>query len=82
MKGYDYLREQVKDIEQRLRSIVECAPNGKIMELSQQKREQLESLICLRKELLDKMFVATPEEVARMERVNDLTYASVTLSTI
>ena len=52
------------------------------MELSQQKREQLESLICLRKELLDKMFVATPEEVARMERVNDLTYASVTLFTI
>lgn len=82
MKGYDHLREQVKDIEQRLRSIVECAPNGKIIGLSQQKREQLESLIYLRKELLDKMFVATPEEVARMERVNDLTYASVTLSTI
>ena len=82
MKGYDHLREQVKDIEHRLRSIVECAPNGKIMELSQQKREQLESLICLRKELLDKMFVATPEEIARMERVNALTYASVTLFTI
>jgi hypothetical protein len=82
MKGYDHLREQVKDIEQRLRSIVECSPNGKIMEWSQQKREQLESLICLRKELLDKMFVATPKEVVRMERVNDLTYASVTLSTI
>ena len=82
MKGYDHLREQVKDIEQRLRSIVECVPNGKIMELSQQKREQLESLICLRKEFLDKMFVATPEEEVRMERVNALTYASVTLSTI
>ena len=44
------------------------------MELSQQKREQLESLICLRKELLDKMFVATPEEVVRIEQVNSRLY--------
>lgn len=35
------------------------------------KCEQVEKLIWKRKHLLDKMFVATPEEVERMEQVNN-----------
>ena len=41
---------------------------------SQRKREQVERLLWKRKHLLDRMFVATPEEVVRMEQVNNRMY--------
>lgn len=66
------LREQVQKIEQKILAIT-----GKNVEFnmewtrSQRKCEQVSRLIWKRKHLLDKMFVATPEEVVRMEQVNN-----------
>ena len=67
-KEYTHLREQVQKIEEKILDIT-----GKNVEFnmewtrSQRKCEQVERLIWKRKHLLDKMFVATPEEVVRME---------------
>ena len=74
-KEYTHLREQVQKIEEKILAIT-----GKNVEFnmewtrSQHKREQVERLIRKRKHLLDKMFVATPEEVVRMEQVNSRLY--------
>ena len=72
---YTHLREQVQKIEEKILAIT-----GKNVEFnmewtrSQRKCEQVERLIWKRKHLLDKMFVATPEEVVRMEQVNNRLY--------
>ena len=69
---YTHMRQQVQKIEERIIAIT-----GKNVEFnmewtrSQRKCEQVEKLIWKRKYLLDKMFVATPEEVVRMEQVNN-----------
>ena len=72
---YNNLRTQVQKIEEKILAIT-----GKNVEFnmewtrSQRKCEQVERLIWKRKHLLDKMFVATPEEVVRMEQVNSRLY--------
>ena len=72
---YNNLRAQVQKIEERILAIT-----GRNVEFniewtrSQRKREQVERLIWKRKHLLDRMFVATPEEVVRMEHVNNRLY--------
>ena len=72
---YTHLRAQVQKIEERILAIT-----GKNVEFnmewtrSQRKCEQVERLIWKRKHLLDKMFAATPEEVVRMEQVNNRLY--------
>ncbi len=72
---YCRLREQVLKIEEKILAIT-----GKNVEFnmewtrSQRKCEHVEKLIWKRKHLLDKMFVATPEEVVRMEQVNNCLY--------
>lgn len=69
------LRAQVQKVEEKIFAIT-----GKNVEFniewtfSQRKCEQVERLIWKRKHLLDKMFVATPEEVVRMEQVNNRLY--------
>ena len=71
-KEYTHLREQVQKIEEKILAIT-----GKNVEFnmewtrSQRKCEQVERLIWKRKHLLDEMFVATPEEVVRMEQLNN-----------
>ena len=72
---YTHLREQVPKIEEKILAIT-----GKNVEFnmewtrSQRKCEQVGKLIWKRKHLLDEMFVATPEEVVRMEQVNNRLY--------
>ena len=72
---YTRLREQVQEIEEKIIAIT-----GRNVEFnmewtsSQRKCKQVERLIWKRKHLLDKMFVATPEEVERMEQVNNRLY--------
>ncbi|MBO7213646.1 MAG: hypothetical protein J6U99_03725, partial [Rikenellaceae bacterium] len=79
-KDYTRLRAQVQKIEEKILAIT-----GKNVEFniewtrfewtrSQRKCEQVKKLICKRKHLLNKMFVATPEEVVRMEQVNNRLY--------
>ena len=74
-KEYTHLRAQVQKIEEKILAIT-----GRNVEFnmewtrSQRKCEQVERLIWKRKHLLDKMFVATPEEVVRMEQVNNRLY--------
>ena len=74
-KEYTHLREQVHKVEEKILAIT-----GKFVEFnmewtrSQRKCEQVERLIWKRKYLLDEMFVATPEEVKRMEQVNSRLY--------
>ena len=69
---YTHLRAQVQKIEEKILAIT-----GKNVEFnmewtrSQHKCEQVEKMIWKRKYLLDKMFVATPEEVKRMEQLNN-----------
>ena len=70
-----HLRAQVQKIEEKILAIT-----GKNVEFnmewtrSQRKCEQIEKMIWKRKRLLDKMFVATLEEVKRMEQVNSRLY--------
>ena len=72
---YTRLREQVQKIEEKILAIT-----GRNVDFNmectrlQRKYEQVEKLIWKRKHLLDKMFVATPEEVVRMEHVNNRLY--------
>lgn len=74
-KEYTHLREQVQKIEEKILAIT-----GRNVDFnmewtrSQRKCEQVEKLIWKRKYLLDEMFVATPEEVVRMEHVNNRLY--------
>ena len=72
IEKYTHLREQVQKIEEKILAIT-----GKNVEFnmewtrSQRKCEQVKKLIWKRKHLLNKMFVATPDEVERMEQVNN-----------
>ena len=65
------LRESVVNIEAQIRSIVgECVGKWFATQRSEFECEHLIELLFQRRELLDKMFVATTEEVERMEQVN------------
>ena len=70
MNNYQKQREQIAEIEQKIRTITgnDMCSNSWI--ISQRKREQIEKLLHKRKEILNAIFVATPEEVERMEQVN------------
>ena len=72
---YYRLREQVQKIEEKILAITgDNVEYNMEWTRSQRKREQVERLIWKRKHLLNKMFVATPEEVVRMEQVNNRLY--------
>ncbi len=67
-----HLRAQVQKIEEKILAITgDNVEYNMEWTRSQRKHEQVERLIWKRKHLLDKMFVATPEEVVRMEQVNN-----------
>ena len=69
------LRAQVQKIEEKIIAITgDNVEYNMEWTRSQRKCEQVERLIWKRKHLLDKMFVATPEEVVRMEQVNNRLY--------
>lgn len=80
MNSYQKLREQITQIEQKIRAITgnkasdfasEFAPvNREFWAYSPQKHKEVEQLLRKRKETLSAMFVATSEEVERMEQVN------------
>ena len=72
---YNNLRAQVQKIEEKILAITgDNVEYNMEWTRSQRKCEQVERLIWKRKHLLDKMFVATPEEVVRMEQVNNRLY--------
>ena len=72
---YSHLRTQVQKIEEKILAITgDNVEYNMAWTRSQRKCEQVERLIWKRKHLLDKMFVATPEEVERMEQVNNRLY--------
>ena len=66
------LRECVQKIEGELRSIVgDCIGKWFSIPRYDYEFEELVELLNRRRELLDKMFVATSEEIERMEQVNN-----------
>ena len=70
-KKIERLRERVQKVEGELRSIVgDCVGKWFAAPRCDYEYEQLVELLNRRRNLLDKMFVATPEEVERMEQVN------------
>lgn len=66
------LRSRLQHVERRILRITGMNPDTSNWTRSQQKLERVGELIDKRKWLLDRMFVGAPEEVARMERVNEL----------
>ena len=69
---YNNLRAQVQKIEEKILAITgENVEYNMAWTRSQRKCEQVKRLIWKRKHLLDKMFVATTEEVKRMEQLNN-----------
>ena len=69
---YYRLREQVQKIEEKILAITGRNVDFNIeWTRSQRKYEQVGKLIWKRKHLLDEMFVAMPEEVVRMEQLNN-----------
>ena len=72
-KKYERLRDRVKELEKKMKTITESKTlNHYPWYCSQRKCEQVARLIRKRKELLNKMFIGTHEEVERMEQVNTL----------
>ena len=72
-KNYEHLRGQVQKIEEKIITITNSnSSNSGIWYHSRHKCEQIKRLVWRRKDLLDKMFVGTPEEVERMEQINTL----------
>mgnify|MGYP003478361850 FL=1 len=71
---YDLMRERVQKIEKKLHDIIGYGTELHKLRRdgSRKKREQIEGLLSQRKRLLNRMFLATPEEVARMEQLNNL----------
>ncbi len=68
----DRLRRQLLRVERRILRITGMDPNAFHWIHTQKNLERVGELIGDRKALLDRMFVGTPEEVVRMERVNGL----------
>ena len=66
------LRSRLQHVERRILRITGMNPDTSNWTRSQQKLERVGELIDERKWLLDRMFVGSSEEVARMERVNEL----------
>ena len=72
---YTRLKEQVQKVEEKILAISgENVEYNMAWTRSQRKCEQVEHLIWKRKHLLDKMFIATHEEIKRMEQVNNRLY--------
>mgnify|MGYP003391041122 FL=1 len=72
-RKYEQMRKRVQDIEEKLKAIVNEKSDGhSLWYRSERKCLQIEKLVWQRKKLLDKMFTGTPDEVARMEQVNNL----------
>ena len=72
---YNNLRTQVQKVEEKILAITgDNVEYNMAWTRSQHKCEQVERLIWKRKHLLDKMFVATSDEVVRMEQVNNRLY--------
>ena len=72
---YNNFRTQVQKVEEKILAITgDNVEYNMEWTRSQRKCEQVERLIWKRKHLLDKMFVSTPEEVVRMEQVNNRLY--------
>ena len=72
-KKYEQMRKRVQNIEERLKAIINEKSDGhSLWYRSERKCLQIEKLVWKRKELLDKMFTGTPDEVTRMEQVNTL----------
>ena len=70
---YDLMRERLQKIEKRLHDIIGYGTElHDLRYASRKKREQITGLLSQRKRLLNRMFLATPEEVARMEQLNNL----------
>ena len=71
---YDLMRERVQKIEKKLHDIIGYGTELHKLrrDSSRKKREQITGLLSQRKRLLNRMFLATPEEVARMEQLNNL----------
>lgn len=65
------LRKQLQRVERRILRITGTKPDSWRWAHSQKKLEYVGLLIRKRKDLLNKMFVGTPEEVSRMEQVNE-----------
>lgn len=70
---YDLMRERVQKIEKKLHDIIGYGTElHNLRYASRKKREQITGLLSQRKRLLNRMFVGTPEEIARMEQLNAL----------
>ena len=65
------LRKQLQRVERRILRITGTNPDSWRWARSRKKLEYVGLLIRKRKDLLNKMFVGTPEEVTRMEQVNE-----------
>ena len=65
-----HLRKQLQRVERRILRITSTNPDSWRWTRSQKKLEHIGLLIRKRKDLLNKMFVGTSEEVTRMEQVN------------
>ena len=70
-RANEYLRKNVLNVEAQLKAIVgDCIEKWFATPRSECEYRQLTELLCRRRILLDEMFVATTEEIERMEQVN------------
>lgn len=71
IKNPDILREKVRKTEEKIKHIVNKTHNGYAWDMCPVQRAKVELLLIDRAAYLDRMFLATPEEVKRFEELND-----------
>lgn len=71
IKNPDKLRARLQRVEAKIKEIVNKRHNGYSWHMSPVQRDKIEFLLIDRSAYLDRMFLATPEEVKRFEDLND-----------
>lgn len=71
IKNPDILREKVRKVEAKIKTIVNKRHHGYAWDRCPEQRDKISLLLIRRAAYLDRMFLATPGEVSRFETLND-----------
>lgn len=72
IKNHDVLRRKVQSTEAKMKKLMDSCHYGYSWIRFETKKAQMRDLLAERQRYLDRMFLATPGEVERFERINEL----------
>lgn len=71
IKNPDTLRERLKKVEEKIKTVVAGRYNGYAWDMCAVQRNKIDFLLIRRQAYLNNLFLATPGEIARFEALND-----------